>query len=100
MTDTLHTGEFSKEHNKFVFHEGTLRGIHPYDPKTCGVSCVVHNPTAHAMSQWELHWRADTGVFERLCPDHKVGHPDPDQAPYFAANNVSDVHGCCGCCKQ
>ena len=63
--------------------------------------CVIHNRTAHHMQHWTLHWRGDRGIFERLCPDHGIGHPDPDQGPYWTATGQDWqwVHGCCGCCK-
>lgn len=62
--------------------------------------CVLHNPTNHAMRKWRLHWRQDRGIFERLCPKHGVGHPDPDQFAYWREINqdYQSIHGCCGCC--
>lgn len=62
--------------------------------------CVIHRPTEHHMSSWYLHWRGDRGIFERLCPTHGVGHPDPDQFDYWVSINQEwqTVHGCCGCC--
>ncbi len=65
-----------------------------------GLPCVVHNPSEHRMRDWPLNWRGDTGVMERLCPDHGVGHPDPDAMEYEKrqGNEWMGVHGCCGCC--
>lgn len=61
--------------------------------KCAGRHCCIHNPSDHHMRSWTMHWRDDTGVMERLCPEHGVGHPDPDDAAF----NVR-IHGCCGCC--
>jgi hypothetical protein len=37
---------------------------------------------------------------ERLCPEHGVGHPDPDDAAFNVRMGRAylNVHGCCGCC--
>lgn len=76
-----------------------LANVH--NPEKCaGRPCVLHNPTDHPMRKWMLLWRDDRGIFERLCPKHKVGHPDPDQFAYWREINQDfmSVHGCCGCC--
>jgi hypothetical protein len=67
----------------------------------CHQSCVIHNRTAHHMQHWPLHWRGDRGIFERIC-EHEIGHPDPDQGPYWAATDQDWqwVHGCDGCCRN
>lgn len=67
----------------------------------CDQGCVIHHRTDHHMRHWRLIWRDDRGIFERLCPEHKVGHPDPDQFPYWKATRQESqgVHGCCGCCR-
>ena len=69
--------------------------------ETCDDGCVIHNRTNHHMMFWPLKWRADRGIFERVCPCG-VGHPDPDQGPYWKANDQDWqwVHGCCGCCRD
>jgi hypothetical protein len=59
-----------------------------------GDACVIHKPTNHHMRDWDLIWRSDRSCFERLCPEHGVGHPDPDD------RNHDGVHGCCGCCSN
>ncbi|MBM4707867.1 hypothetical protein GS982_01675 [Rhodococcus hoagii] len=79
---------------------GTLTGIH--DAISCSSRpCVIHNPTEHHMRWWKLHWRNDRGIFERLCPLHGTGHPDPDQYDYWADTGQAwqSVHGCCMCCQ-
>lgn len=67
-----------------------------------GRACVIHSPTNHHMRGWGLHWRDDRGIFERLCPEHGVGHPDPDQFDFWREMNAmyEAVHGCCGCCPN
>lgn len=63
-------------------------------------SCVIHNPSEHHMRSWPLNWRADSGIMERICPEHGIGHPDPDEMTYQKriGNSWAGVHGCCGCC--
>jgi hypothetical protein len=53
------------------------------------------------MRDWNLHWRGDRGLFERICR-HGVGHPDPDQYEYWhlTFQEYMSVHGCCGCCVR
>lgn len=68
-----------------------------HSPEKCaGESCTVHNPSDHHMREWYTHFRCgpfDLGAFtERICPEHGVGHPDPDD-PF-----APEEHGCCGCC--
>lgn len=84
-----------------VFQSGTgqiLRQVHPAD-KCAGTHCVIHNPSDHHMRDWPTNFRGGGGFLdpgpiwtERICPDHGVGHPDPDDP--FAPKE----HGCCGCC--
>lgn len=61
--------------------------------------CVMHRPSRHGLSSWPLLWREDRKIVERLC-NHGVGHPDPDQWPYWgrAGRMYEQVHGCDGCC--
>lgn len=76
-----------------------LTGVH--SPKACaGRECVIHAPTDHHMRAWELNWRDDRGIFERICP-HGIGHPDPDQFAYWREKGWkhAGVHGCDGCCR-
>lgn len=71
----------------------------------CEGPCVIHNPSDHHMRNWTLLWRNDRALFERLCPTHGTGHPDPDHLAgqrYRGRHSddvvVDSVHGCCGCC--
>jgi hypothetical protein len=81
------------EHQAIVTHDAS---------KCAGRHCCIHNPSDHHMRSWTMHWRDDLGVMERLCPEHGVGHPDPDSAEFnrSADRDYLNVHGCCGCCKQ
>ena len=69
--------------------------------KCAGQYCCIHNPSDHHMRSWTMFWRGDKGVMERLCPEHGVGHPDPDDAAFNIrmGRDYLNVHGCCGCCK-
>lgn len=73
-----------------------LGGIHK--KSACkGQPCPIHNWSHHHMVDWEQHWRDDKGCFERICPEHGVGHPDPDDR-YYTFSQYNGIHGCCGCC--
>lgn len=75
--------------------------LHTHGPDRCaGEHCVIHNPSDHHMREWETNWRSDLGVMERLCPQHGIGHPDPDDVAYQKSqgNHWANIHGCCGCC--
>jgi hypothetical protein len=69
------------------------------ETELCRQGCVIHHRTAHHMRWWPLRWRRDRAIFERIC-DCGIGHPDPDQGPWWAASGQDWqwVHGCCGCC--
>lgn len=76
----------------------TLVGVH--SKKECKHRrCTIHNQSKHHMRFWQLLWRSDRGIFERICP-HGIGHPDPDQFDYWkeTAQEAQGVHGCDGCC--
>jgi hypothetical protein len=79
-----------------------LANVH--EPATCVAPCPVHSPTDHHMRDWPVLWRPDAYLFERTCP-HGIGHPDPDQVPYWTLKLGEDdaaarmVHGCDGCCR-
>jgi hypothetical protein len=85
---------------RFTLPDGTvLHNVHA--AKVCaGQRCVIHHPTDHHMREWPLLWRFDRCIFERLCPKHGIGHPDPDQFEYWRLKDMTweGVHGCCGCC--
>lgn len=86
---------------RYVLPNGLeLHNVH--DESKCeGRVCVIHSPTDHAMSEWELHWREDRspGLFERICP-HGIGHPDGDQWDYWVEIGATHMwsHACDGCC--
>lgn len=70
--------------------------VHDED-KCAGQNCVIHNPSDHPMREFPTHWRDDRGIMERICPEHGVGHPDPDSP--WSDDSYQWVHGCCGCCS-
>ncbi|NKY60376.1 hypothetical protein [Nocardia flavorosea] len=78
-----------------------LVNVHP-ETACQGRACVIHAPTDHHMRAWTLLWRDDRGIFERLCPEHGIGHPDPDQYAYWEETGqlANTIHGCCGCCAR
>lgn len=85
----------------FTLSDGrVLRDVHG-ESSCAGRTCVIHNPTAHHMSEFPLHWRHDRGIFERIC-EHGIGHPDPDQFDYWieTGQESQGVHGCDGCCYR
>lgn len=55
------------------------------------IPCCIHSPSGHHMREWEMNWRSDTGVMERLCP-HGIGHPDPDHMKYVMS--LTPEHDC------
>ncbi len=83
-----------------VLEDGTLLD-NVHSAETCTGPCVLHNPSDHHMRSWRLLWRNDRGIFERICPTHGCGHPDPDQFDYWrrTRQDGQGIHGCCGCCR-
>lgn len=76
------------------FYQG-VEDIQVHDRALCeGSPCCIHHPSKHHMVTWRQLWRDDRKMMERLCPQHGVGHPDPDDMSYDTA------HGCCGCCRK
>jgi hypothetical protein len=75
--------------------------VHPASSCRRDEACVIHRPTIHHMAKWPIFWREDRGIVERMC-EHGVGHPDPDQWPYWRrmGRMHEQVHGCCGCCTS
>ena len=88
--------EKSKNNSKFEkFTTNTGQRLTVHAKHTCkGKNCIIHNPSNHHMKDWDLIWRNDRNCFERLCHEHGVGHPDPDDI------NHDGIHGCCGCCQK
>lgn len=68
-------------------------------------SCCIHKPSDHHMKSWDMNWRDDTKVMERIC-EHGVGHPDPDHLEHkrqflrLDEREWDSIHGCDGCCKE
>lgn len=88
------------EHGPFIRlrTDGLLR-VHTLESCDHPTACAVHGPSNHHMRAWNITWRGDKGVEERIC-SHGVGHPDPDSAVWRARNGLGylNVHGCDGCC--
>jgi hypothetical protein len=86
-----------------LFEMSDGRKLMVHDGATCAAeACVIHKPMAGHMASWALHYRQDRNLFERICPEHGVGHPDPAQCAYWDSIGESYmmVHGCCGCCHD
>lgn len=67
--------------------------LNVHDEGSCaGQACCIHHPSEHHMVDWPKLWRGDLRRMERVCPIHKIGHPDPDDL------NPDSTHTCCGCC--
>lgn len=83
--------------------DGTrLEGVHGA-ARCAPYPCVIHRPLADTywrMGRWQLYWRGDRAIFERICP-HGIGHPDPSQFAWWEATEQGwqAVHGCDGCCS-
>lgn len=92
------------ESELWALHSGAiLENVH--SSKLCeGRGCPIHHPSDHKMRDWRLNWRNDRRLMERICPEHGVGHPDPDDLAYKETFmrpeqvDAESVHGCCGCC--
>ncbi len=79
-----------RPHVSWFPRTGKVITHHPLE--RCESPCPIHRPGEHHMVTWQLHWRDDRRIFERIC-EHGVGHPDPDSTP-----EGHGVHGCDGCC--
>lgn len=84
------------DENTFRLRGKIIRNVHLLEA-CAGGPCVLHNPTEHELAWMPLEWRADRGIFERICPCG-IGHPDPDQRAYWVRTRqwAELVHGCCG----
>ena len=81
-------------------HIGKVRLVNVHDPANCeGRGCPIHHPSDHHMVNWEMYWRADRGLMERICV-HGTGHPDPDDIAFKKSigRHSEGIHGCDGCC--
>ena len=80
------------------------RLVNVHSKSDCTGPCPIHNPSDHHMKDWDLNWRIDLGIFERICKCG-VGHPDPDSLNYIRKTDPKlakslSIHGCCGCCFE
>jgi hypothetical protein len=78
----------------------TEGSLHIHGASACAPPCPFHGPTDHHMRAWPMN-RRESGLIERICPQHGVGHPDPDSLAYWIAlgRGYLAIHGCCGCCN-
>lgn len=91
---TLPTVE-SRENEMQDVHLQGGQEIFAHAPAVCsGPPCPIHWPSQHHMRFWPQNWRNDRKIIERICPEHGVGHPDPDDPARYRD------HGCCGCCLK
>jgi hypothetical protein len=88
------------------FITSTQQHLQIHDKGICTPPCPFHAPSTHKMRHWEMLWRDDRALLERIC-EHGVGHPDPDQIAYLRKrldnNNYAyeqSIHGCDGCCLK
>ena len=77
-----------------------------HDARECAKEiypCCLHAPSEHHMQDWQLNWRVDRGMMERICV-HGVGHPDPDHMAREIRLHGDDaddgIRGCDGCCAR
>jgi len=90
---------------KFVILPGGQK-ILAHDESVCAgqETCCIHKPSDHHMRDWQMNWRDDTRVMERIC-EHGVGHPDPDhlahQRKFLRLDEIEwdSIHGCDSCCS-
>lgn len=85
-----------------VFLKKGESGLKVHNRLLCGAEfCCIHNPSNHRMRSFEMLWRSDRGMMERICP-HGIGHPDPDDMAFKRAAGIPDdgTHGCDGCCVK
>ena len=87
--------------------------VQTHGPAMCaGQTCVIHNPSAHHMREWELYFDPQFAYLAfRKCP-HGYEHPDPDSLAFTVKALVEragwsekgaralGVHTCCGCCQR
>ena len=62
-----------------------------------GDFCPIHRPSDHIMRDFDMHWRDDRYLMERICP-HGIGHPDPDDPKIQFHMPGEGIHSCDGCC--
>lgn len=78
--------------------DGTvLNGVHPRT--ACeGRACVIHNPSNHYASNWEMVWDNEQALVYRVCP-HDNDVLDPDQFDYLVESRLAlySYDSPCGC---
>ena len=102
LTVKLALEHYGNERKKMELHKLTGgESLWTHDKARCQnthAPCSIHSPSMHHMITWNMHWRGDRMMMERICT-HGIGHPDPDDAAYRVSIGKGDsVHGCDGCC--
>lgn len=104
-------GKAVKEGRASIFPEKAPPGLvlRTHGPEVCSPEypCCIHRPSDHHMKDWPWSVRLDRFdlLTERHCPDHGIGHPDPDSLSFIERQygkdtaDVSGIHGCDGCCR-
>jgi hypothetical protein len=73
-----------------------------------GSRCAIHNPSDHPLKNAPIGLRMGSifsskphGFAERFCPCG-IGHSDPDSVAFYDSIGYygTDVHGCCGHCRE
>lgn len=87
--------------------------VQTHGPAVCeGSFCVIHNPSAHHMCEWEIYMDPQWLYMAfRVCP-HGYRHPDPDSLAFTVKALVEragwpedetvglGIHSCDGCCRK
>jgi hypothetical protein len=88
-----------------TFITGSQQRLQIHNKEICTTLCAFHAPSDHHMRYWQMLWRDDRALLERIC-EHGVGHPDPDQIAYIRKHvsykyaKEQGIHGCDGCCEN
>lgn len=85
-------------HEQHQLHDGQLYDCHTL--ADCDQPCPLHAPDpGNLMAGWPLVWSSERDLLMRVCPDHGVRHPDPDDINIRNGLD-SGAHPCgCGCCN-
>jgi hypothetical protein len=90
-----------------TWHVGDLllQNVHREDK--CQGPCPFHGPSDHHMVEWDVEWDpkwSNSPRLWRICPEHEVGHPDPDVVTWMKKTltlpgDPGQHHCDCQCCN-